>query len=253
MKVIENISYCHGVENDNFRMLDVTLPDNTQNCPVFVYFHGGGLENGTRKNHTALNATLAKYGIATVNADYRMFPDAKYPDFIEDAADAVKWTAENIHNYCTPQGIYVGGSSAGGYLSMMLCFAKSILEKRGCYNAVKGYFHDAGQPTKHFNVLKYSGEDSRRIIIDETAPLFHVGLAKSYPPMHFVVSDNDMENRYEQTMLMLSTLKHFGFTENITHEVKHGRHCQYVRTVLENGDVELGCMVADFIKKYEDK
>ena len=62
---------------------------------------------------------------------------------------------------------------------------------------------DAGQPTAHFNVLKYADVDPRRIIVDETAPLYYVGLESEYPPMRFVVSDNDMTNRYEQTMTPL--------------------------------------------------
>ena len=38
-------------------------------------------------------------GIAVASADYRMYPSAKYPDFIEDAAEAVHWVSENIGRY----------------------------------------------------------------------------------------------------------------------------------------------------------
>ena len=71
---------------------------------------------------------------------------------------------------------------------------------------INGYIHDAGQPTVHFNVLKEKGIDSRRVIINEDAPLYYVGIEKEYPRMLFIVSTNDLENRYEQTMLMLRTL-----------------------------------------------
>ena len=147
--------------------------------------------------------------------------------------------------------LYVGGSSAGGYLSMMLCFDKKYLASVGLDNSViSGYFHDAGQPTAHFNVLKYSGVDPRRVIIDETSALYYVGLEKEYPKMRFIVSDNDMKSRYEQTMLMLSTLDHFGY-KGFDHVVMHGTHCHYCEKCDENGDGVLGKMVFDFIKSLE--
>ena len=68
-------------------------------------------------------------------------------------------------------------------------------------------------------MLKYSGEDSRRVIVDESAPLYHIGTQKEHSPMRFIVSDNDMENRLEQTELVLSTLKHFEYVFNIPYQV----------------------------------
>ena len=69
--------------------------------------------------------------------------------------------------------------------------------------------------------------------------------------MHFVVSDNDMECRYEQTMLMLATLKHFGYdSEKIGFTLAHGKHCQIDKTSDENGNNILGVMLYEFISKY---
>ena len=49
--------------------------------------------------------------------------------------------------------------------------------------------------------------------------------------MIFIVSDNDMINRYEQTQLTISTLKHFGYDERkIQYRLMHGTHCQYSET-----------------------
>ena len=90
--------------------------------------------------------------------------------------------------------------------------------------------------------------DHRRIIADETAPIYYVGLAKEYPPMRFIVSDNDMKGRYEQTMLMLSTLSHFGY-ERFDHVVMHGRHCEYCKKYNDDGESVLGGLIFDFICK----
>ena len=82
--------------------------------------------------------------------------------------------------------ILVGGSSAGGYISMMLCFDNKYLKKHGINPSdITGYIHDSGQPTSHFTVLNHSGTDPRRVIVEERAPLYFVGLEKSYSPMLF--------------------------------------------------------------------
>jgi poly(3-hydroxybutyrate) depolymerase len=233
-------------DGDPMHLLNLYLPE-TKSFPVFVYFHGGGLVAGGRTASHEAMCYLAENGIAVANVEYRMLPEAKYPDFIEDCAASVAWVKKNAAAYGASEKIFVGGSSAGGYLSMMLCFDKKYLGAHGIDPIeIAGWFHDAGQPTKHFNVLKYDGEDSRRIIVDEAAPLFHIGRQKEHSPMRFIVSDNDMENRYEQTMLVLSTMKHFGYSR-YDHKVMHGTHCHYCNTV-DGKEGGLGALVLDFIK-----
>lgn len=247
MREIKNVFYAGN--NDARRTLDIYLPD-AEEFKVFVYFHGGGLCGGSKNGYGGKFAEyLTAHGICAVSAEYRMYPEARYPDFIEDAASAVAWVKENIDSYGRSLGIYVGGSSAGGYLSMMLCFDPKYLGAHGILPTdIAGYVHDAGQPTAHFNVLKERGIDSRRIIVDETAPLYFVGLAKSYSPMLFIYSDNDMVNRPEQTAVMLTTLRHFGYDESkISVILKNGKHCAYVDRKDEQGESEFAKMIAPFI------
>ena len=247
MKKIQDVLYG---EHGNAQSLSIYLPDSAP-LAVFVYFHGGGLESGDKERHADIFAPyLTERGIAVISANYRMYPNAEYPDFICDAASAVAFANRYMREELGCDKLYVGGSSAGGYLSMMLCFDGQYLANVGLDNsAIAGYFHDAGQPTAHFNVLKHSGVDSRRIIVDETAPLYYVGTEKEYPPMRFVVSDNDMKGRYEQTMLMLSTLSHFGY-QNFDHIVMHGKHCEYCTKLDENGESMLGKMIYDFVGRF---
>ena len=232
--------------------LDLYLPEKSA-FPVFVYFHGGGLEGGDKAGFSRFVPYLVEHGIAVVSANYRMYPEAKYPDFICDAAKAVAYTLSHIGEYGESLGVFVGGSSAGGYLSMMLCFDESYLQNAGVDpENVKGYLHDAGQPTAHFNVLRERGIDTRRIIVDESAPLFHIGRKASYPPMHLIVSDDDMKNRYEQTMLVLGTLSHFGVATPVSHTVMHGRHCAYTNADAqkdEDGEYPFAKIIAEFVLK----
>ena len=229
--------------------LDLHLPENN-NFDLFIYFHGGGLEGGSHKEAQAFTRTLAKNNIATASVDYTMYPNAKFPDFIKDCACAIHWLKENIKTYGDCKRIFVGGSSAGGYLSMMLCFDERYLKEVGVQpTEIAGYIHDAGQPTSHFNVLRELGKDSRRLIVDETAPMYFVGLQENYPPMLFIVSDNDMFARYEQTMLMVKTLEHFGHNDSVYLEVLNGKHCEHTCKVDEDGDGVLGKIINAFIEK----
>ena len=246
MKTIENIVY-----NAYGQKLDVNLPEGRARA-AFVYFHGGGLEAGSKDKNAPYNKFLTDHKIAVADVNYRMYPAAKCPDFIEDAADAVKWALERMPIYAHTDKIFVGGSSAGGYLSMMLCFDRHYLATRGIdANALSGYVHDAGQPTTHFNVLRERGVDSRRLIVDEFAPLYHIGSAgNECAPMTFIVSDSDMENRLEQTQLVLSTLRHFGYDQKKIHyTLMHGTHCAYDYRVDEAGESVFGKLILEFIER----
>ena len=228
MKIIDNVPYCNDAVTRQH--LKIYLPE-TDEFDVFVYIHGGGLFAGSHDDCNCFAEKLCDNGIAVVGLNYRLYPNASYPDFLKDAAAGVAWVKNNISEYGKMKRLIVGGSSAGGYISMMLCFDKRWLGMHGIApDSIDGYVHDAGQPTCHFNVLKERGIDSRRVIIDETAPLYHIGTAANLSPMLFVVSDNDMENRYEQTQLVISTLKHFRYDmSKVQLKVMHGTHCHYIR------------------------
>ena len=230
-------------------LLDLHLPECGE-FDLFVYFHGGGLCEGERGGVEVFAKTLAEHNIATATVEYRMYPNAKFPDFIEDCAESVRWLKDNISNYGKCNRIFVGGSSAGGYISMMLCFDGRFFERVGMNPAdIDGYIHDAGQPTSHFNVLNERGVDGRRLIVDETAPMYFIGTAEKYSPMLFIVSDNDMFARYEQTMLMVKTLNHFGHNDNVHLTVMHGGHVEYVYKADENGDGVFANVILSFVEK----
>lgn len=244
MKLIADVCY----NEKSGQLLDIYLPEQDK-FPVFVYFHGGGLTGGDKTNTKCFLEYLANHGIAAVTANYRLYPNAAYPDFLVDAAAASAWVKEHMCQYGTVEGIYIGGSSAGGYISQMLCFDKTWLKAHDLAPLdFAGFIHDAGQPTCHFNVLKERGIDARRVIADEFSPLFYVGADEEYPRMLIIVSDNDMENRYEQTMLLISTLKHFGHSDKVTTTVMNGKHCAYIGRLDEDGESTFGKMIQAYIQ-----
>ncbi len=248
MKVISNICYCDIAHPK--QVLDIHLPD-ADTFPVFVYFHGGGMESGRREPQTFTEDLVAK-GVCVVNADYRMYPSAAYPEFIRDAAAAVAWVKNHIEEYGHCTKIFIGGSSAGGYLTQMLCFNKSYFAAHNMdADSFGGYFMDAGQPTTHFNILRERGMDPRRVVIDEAAPIYYIDDTRTYAPMRLIISEFDAENRAEQTQLLMGTLKHFGYDmSRVDYVYMPGyKHTEYMETIVD-GKSLFADMIYDFIQKW---
>ncbi len=105
--------------------VDVYQPNDLPNRPVLVWFHGGALMMGHRRDVPKQFLELgAKEGYVVVSFDYRLVPEAKLPDVIEDLKDALNWIRESgprLFN-ANPHRLVVGGGSAGGYLAMMSGF-----------------------------------------------------------------------------------------------------------------------------------
>ena len=245
MRTIQNVPYLP--DGNPLHLADLYLPEEP-GFATFCFFHGGGMTHGSKDVMRLAGTYLASRGFGVVSADYRLLPEVAWPAFLEDAAAAVAWTRSHIAEYGGSGKLYVGGNSAGAYLSMMLQFDRRWLAPYGIDPAeIAGYVHAAGQPTAHFAVLEARGIGKRRVIVDETAPLFYVGCAACYSPMLIVISENDMKNRLEQTELLRSTLRHFEVPEeNVSYRLMPGKHCSYVRAVDETGESVFGKLAEEF-------
>lgn len=249
MKVIEDIYYTHA--QSPFQSLDLYLPD-AESFPVVIYFHYGGFTGGDKKGYKFIPYLVEK-GVAVISANYRMYPEATFPDFIRDGAMAVAWAKKHMPEYGNITGYFIGGSSAGGYLTMLLCFDQKYLKLHKIDpDEITGYIMDGGQPTTHFNVMVERGFDKRRVVIDEAAPIYHIAEGREYPPMQIIVAENDLRNRNEQNALLVSTLKHFGVAdERIDYRIMPGyKHVKYVNDITEDGRSVFADVVFAFVEKY---
>lgn len=87
VRVMRNLTYQEKVGEAG--KLDLYLPEGEKCIGLLIFFHGGGLEEGAKEDHKGVYEELAAKGIAVASANYRMYPAAKYPQYIEDAAKAV--------------------------------------------------------------------------------------------------------------------------------------------------------------------
>ena len=194
---------------------DLYLPDGDAPCPLIIYFYGGSLKKGSKGgNKFAAAAVGAGYAVAV--PDYRLIPEVSYPDFINDAADAVSAVMRDIGTHTDRvDRNFVGGHSAGAYLSMMMAFDRHYLDERGVDRSrIAGWLFISGQPTTHFSVLESRGIDKRAVIIDDTAALWHVRSGDGEPVL-IVTCDGDIACRREQNYLLRAALKRFDYASPV--------------------------------------
>jgi acetyl esterase/lipase len=210
----QNVHYYSDSVNDsdpyiNERcVLDIYYPTNQKDFATVVWFHGGGLKGGSK--HIANR--LKEQGIAVVAVNYRLYPKAKAPSYLEDAAAAVAWTFQHIESLGgDPQKIFVSGSSAGGYLTAMVGLDKRWLQAYEIdADRIAGLIPLAGQMLTHFTVREERGIDSKTMVLDDLAPLSH--LRADAPPILLVTGDREKEmlGRYEENAYMYRMLKVVG-------------------------------------------
>lgn len=100
--------------------------------PVVVFIYGGGWRAGSKDEYAFAGRALAHRGYITVLADYRLYPEAKFPGFLEDSAKAVAWVHDNIEPLGgDPNRIFLSGQSAGAYNVMMLALDRQWLGRLG--------------------------------------------------------------------------------------------------------------------------
>jgi acetyl esterase/lipase len=97
-----------------------------------VFIYGGGWKDGDKAMYRFVAAALAARGFLTVVPDYRLYPQVRFPAFLQDNAAAVAWTKAQIACYGgDPDRIFLMGHSAGAYNVAMLTLDKQWLRADG--------------------------------------------------------------------------------------------------------------------------
>ena len=229
--------------------LDIYLPDTFKPTKTIIYVHGGGLVEGDKRDEhkEAFARFFTNENYAFVSIDYNLYPNAKWPSYIEEVAQGIKFLIENSSKYNLSRDIYISGSSAGSYIIMMLCLDKHYLLDIGVdYSLIKGWISDDGQMTDHFNVqeieLKIDPWVQR---ISKYAPLYYVDKNCDISRLLLIYYDNDLPMRKEQNWLFYKTLKYFKPDSDVKILELTGTHCEgtcrpesdgsyrFVKTILE--------------------
>jgi acetyl esterase/lipase len=115
--------------------LDVYVPraaGSDRPKPVVVFFYGGGWVDGDRGEYLFVGEALASQGFVAVIPDYRVHPEALFPNFVRDGAKAVRWVKDNIASFGgDPRQLFIMGHSAGAHLAALLTLDRQYLNAVG--------------------------------------------------------------------------------------------------------------------------
>lgn len=129
--VTADVAYADG----DRRKLDIWRPAAAAPAggwPVAVFFYGGTWNQGDRAEYRFVGEALAARGILTLIADYRLYPEVTYPDFMVDSAKALAWGLDHARSLGgDPKRVFVFGHSAGGYNAAMLALDARWLKAEG--------------------------------------------------------------------------------------------------------------------------
>lgn len=186
-KVASDLAYGEGPR----RKLDVYAPVTAAKrpLPVIVFLYGGSWANGTREGYHFAARALAAAGFLTIVPDYRLVPEVHFPGFIEDCAQAVRWTRARAHDYGgDPDRIVLVGHSAGAYNAAMLALDPKFLGRDRA--AIKGFAGLAGP----YDFLPFDGAITTTTFgkwpkPEETQPIHYADA--SAPPMLLLHGSED--------------------------------------------------------------
>jgi acetyl esterase/lipase len=172
------------------RTLDIYRRDGADRAPVIVFFYGGSWQGGRKETYRFAAAGLARRGFVVAVPDYRVYPEVRFPGFIEDGAAAVRFARDHARRYGgDPARIVLMGHSAGAHIAAMLALEDRWLAAAGVGMAsIAGLVGLAGPydflPLRSGTLRTIFGGD--RI---ETQPIAHVTPAA--PPAFLATGARD--------------------------------------------------------------
>ncbi len=119
-RVSEGVAY-GTLSRQKLDIYTPAIPAPADGWPVVVFFYGGSWNTGERAEYQFVGSALASRGVLTLVADYRLYPEVRYPEFLNDSAQALAWGLEQASRLGgNRKRMFVMGHSAGAYNAAML-------------------------------------------------------------------------------------------------------------------------------------
>ncbi len=100
------------------RTLDLYTPEQARaDSKAVIFFYGGSWDSGKKGDYLFVAQALAARGLTVIVPDYRLYPEVRFPAFLEDGAQATRWAVDKVG----ADKLFVMGHSAGGEIASMLC------------------------------------------------------------------------------------------------------------------------------------
>ncbi|ODN66935.1 alpha/beta hydrolase [Methylophaga muralis] len=235
--------------------LDVYQPAHSvdsQKPATVIFFYGGGWEAGEKADYKFVAEALTSQGMIVVIPDYRVFPEAVFPEFIEDAAQAVAWTRQHIAEFGgDPEQLFIAGHSAGAHIAAMLSVNPHYLQQAGLETEqLRGMIGLAGP----YDFLPLTSPTLKQIFGDDASqwqsqPVNFVG--EDHPPTLLLVGNNDRTVLPRNSYRFAEKLKQYGNDVELIELSNYG-HVAMVAKLAKplRGDGALLAPIVSFVELH---
>jgi len=178
-------------------------------CPVAVFVHGGALASGSKDDpiNQQIGRLWAPLGITVFVINYRLFPDAVYPAYMEDVAASVDWIKRHAAEYNGDTGqLYLVGHSSGAHLVALLAVDPVYLSRYGL-NPAQDLIGVIAVDSDAYDLnLRWQAFGSGDTVVGKAIPhskiteasvLPHISPTGHYPPLMFFSSTENRASIYE--------------------------------------------------------
>ena len=180
--------------------------------PTVVFFYGGSWNRGQRADYRFVGEALAARGVLTLVADYRLYPEVRYPEFLADSALALAYGLRQAGRLGgNPKRVFVMGHSAGAYNAAMLALDASRLAPLGhSPRELAGWIGLAGP----YDFLPMSNPDAQPVFFHPNYPEGSQPLnyASNQAPRGFLAApvNDDLVNPQRNTVGLATRLQQAG-------------------------------------------
>ncbi len=193
--------------------LDVWRPSGgaREGLPVLIFWYGGGWVHGDRAAYAFAARAYAKAGFVVVLPDYRKVPSVRFPAFVQDGAQAVKWTRDHVRNFGGDPGrIALAGHSAGAYTVAMLTLDRRWLRAEGVDPRIVRAAVGLCGPYDFYPFTARRAADAMRGAADPamTQPVHFARV--DAPPMLLVTAGNDTQVMPHNAVNLTARLRALG-------------------------------------------
>ncbi len=208
---VERVAYASLGESPEQSIAVYRDPAVTKPLPVILFIHGGGWHEGSPDDYTFAARGLVPEGFVVGLVGYRLYPDSRFPDMLEDTADAVEWAVQNIAKYGgDPDSIYIAGHSAGAYNAVMAAVDPQWLGRKGLApDTIKGAIGLAG-PYDFYPFDSDSTVNSFGDAADPqtTQPVNFID--RDAPPLLLMTGEQDTSVKPRNTRIMAEKVREAG-------------------------------------------
>lgn len=194
-----------------------TAPAPAAGYPVVVFFYGGSWNRGERHDYKFVGEALASKGMVAILADYRLYPQVRYPEFLNDCALAMAYGLSHARELGgDPKRVFVMGHSAGAYNAVMLALDERWLKPTGhSPRELAGFIGLAGP----YDFLPMTNPDAQPVFFHPHYPAGSqpIDYARRDAPRAFLAApiDDTLVNPRRSTMGLAKRLQDAGATVDL--------------------------------------